>query len=83
MSPGLPCPALPLPLPLPLLGRQAARLHILGCPVPAARPPAHLRAQPPRTPGSPCCREWADFDEKLGESGSIMGVESEFRQHKK
>ncbi|EFN57803.1 hypothetical protein CHLNCDRAFT_143180 [Chlorella variabilis] len=27
--------------------------------------------------------EWADFDEKLGESVSIMGVESSFTTHKK
>jgi hypothetical protein len=28
-------------------------------------------------------REWADFDEKLGESVSIMGVEATFKAHKK
>lgn len=27
--------------------------------------------------------EWADFDEKLGESVSIMGISSEFRTHKR
>lgn len=32
---------------------------------------------------APFRREWADFDEKLGESVSIMGVSSEFKAHKK
>ncbi|PRW59434.1 DUF866 domain-containing [Chlorella sorokiniana] len=27
--------------------------------------------------------EWADFDEKLGESVSIMGISSQFRTHKR
>ncbi|PSC76257.1 DUF866 domain-containing [Micractinium conductrix] len=27
--------------------------------------------------------EWADFDEKLGESVSIMGIESTFKTHKR
>lgn len=28
------------------------------------------------------CREWADFDEKLGESVSIMGVTARFTAHR-
>lgn len=57
----------------PLLGRGPA-------------PPAHCTPAQPSPPHalSPCHRsEWADFDEKLGESVSIMGISSEFRAHKR
>lgn len=38
---------------------------------------------PPCPLNSIVCREWADFDEKLGESVSIMGISAEFRTHKR
>ena len=43
--------------------------------------PSALRCAP--LAASLPCSEWADFDEKLGESVSIMGITSEFRTHKR
>lgn len=49
-------------------------------------PPRVMEAPFPQTLqrcGMPGCREWADYDEKLGESVSIMGIEAMFKVHKK
>lgn len=43
----------------------------------------NLCSLPFATGTPPRHREWADFDEKLGESVSIMGIESTFKTHKR